>query len=81
VTNEEAHRFARQKGVSRPLYALVRAIVAPFLRVYFRMHAAGVEHVPATGAAIIAPNHKSFLDPFSSQSAFPGICDLWLRRN
>jgi 1-acyl-sn-glycerol-3-phosphate acyltransferase len=64
VTNEEAHRFARAKGVSRPLYALVRAIVAPFLRLYFRMHVSGVECVPATGAATIAPNHKSFLDSF-----------------
>jgi 1-acyl-sn-glycerol-3-phosphate acyltransferase len=64
VTNEEAHRFAREKGVSRRLYALVRAIVAPFLRLYFRMHISGAEHLPATGAAIIAPNHKSFLDSF-----------------
>jgi 1-acyl-sn-glycerol-3-phosphate acyltransferase len=64
VTNEEAHRFAREKGVSRPLYALVRAIVAPFLRVYFRMHASGAEHMPASGAAIVAPNHKSILDSF-----------------
>jgi 1-acyl-sn-glycerol-3-phosphate acyltransferase len=64
VTNVEAHRFAREKGVSRPLYALVRAIVTPFLRLYFRMHISGAEHLPATGAAIIAPNHKSFLDSF-----------------
>jgi 1-acyl-sn-glycerol-3-phosphate acyltransferase len=60
VTNEEAHRFAREKGVSRPLYALLRAIVAPFLRLYLRMHVSGVECVPAT----VAPNHKSFLDSF-----------------
>ena len=64
MTNEEAHRFAREKEVSRPLYALLRAIVAPFLRLYFRMHISGAENLPATGAAIIAPNHKSFLDSF-----------------
>jgi 1-acyl-sn-glycerol-3-phosphate acyltransferase len=64
VTNDEAHRYARDKGVSRPLYALVRAILTPVLRLYFRMHVSGAEHVPATGAAIIAPNHKSFLDSF-----------------
>lgn len=64
VTNEEAHRFAREKGVSRPLYALVRAIMAPLLRLYFRMHIAGAEHVPREGAAIVAPNHKSFGDSF-----------------
>jgi Acyltransferase len=50
VTIEDAHRLAREKGVSR--------------RLYFRMHASGAEHVPSAGAAIIAPNHKSFLDSF-----------------
>jgi len=64
VTNEEAHRYAREKGVSRPLYALVRGIVAPFLRIWFRMHVTGAEHIPAEGAAIVAPNHKSFWDSF-----------------
>jgi 1-acyl-sn-glycerol-3-phosphate acyltransferase len=64
VTNEEAHRLAREKGVSRPLYAFVRALVAPFLRIWFRMHVSGAEHIPKTGAAIIAPNHKSFWDSF-----------------
>jgi 1-acyl-sn-glycerol-3-phosphate acyltransferase len=69
VTNEEAHRLAREKGVSRPLYAVVRAVVAPFLRIWFRMHVSGAEHIPAEGAAIVAPNHKSFWDSF-----FIGVC-------
>jgi 1-acyl-sn-glycerol-3-phosphate acyltransferase len=64
MTNEEAHRLAREKGVSRPLYALVRALLAPFLRIWFRMHVSGAEHIPAEGAAIVAPNHKSFWDSF-----------------
>ena len=64
MTNEEAHRLAREKGVSRPLYAVVRAILVPFLRLYFRMHVSGAEHIPAEGPAIIAPNHKSFWDSF-----------------
>ncbi len=56
VTNEEAHRLARDKGVSRPLYAIVRVLVTPFMRLYFRMHIAGAEHIPGEGAAIVAPN-------------------------
>ena len=64
MTNEEAHRLAREKGVSRPLYAFVRALVAPFLRIWFRMHVSGAEHIPRSGAAIVAPNHKSFWDAF-----------------
>jgi 1-acyl-sn-glycerol-3-phosphate acyltransferase len=69
VTNEEAHRMAREKGVNRPLYAVVRGLLVPFLRVWFRMHVSGAEHVPAEGAAIVAPNHKSFWDSF-----FIGVC-------
>jgi 1-acyl-sn-glycerol-3-phosphate acyltransferase len=64
VTNEEAHRLAREKGVSKPLYALVRGAVTPLFRLYFRMRVSGREHVPAEGAAILAPNHKSFWDSF-----------------
>jgi 1-acyl-sn-glycerol-3-phosphate acyltransferase len=64
MSNEEAHRLAREKGVSRWLYALVRGVLAPFLRLYFRMHVSGAEHIPAEGAAIVAPNHKSFWDSF-----------------
>ena len=64
MTNEEANRLAREKGVSWPLYATVRALIVPFMRLYFRMHIAGAEHIPAEGPAIIAPNHKSFYDSF-----------------
>jgi 1-acyl-sn-glycerol-3-phosphate acyltransferase len=69
VTNEEAHRLAREKGVSRPLYAVVRGALVPLLHAYFRMQVTGTEHIPAEGAAIIAPNHKSFWDSF-----FIGVC-------
>jgi 1-acyl-sn-glycerol-3-phosphate acyltransferase len=69
VTNEEAHRLAREKGVSGPLYAVVRAALVPLLHAYFRMRVTGREHIPAEGAAIIAPNHKSFWDSF-----FIGVC-------
>jgi 1-acyl-sn-glycerol-3-phosphate acyltransferase len=69
VSNEEAHRLAREKGVSRGLYAFVRGLVAPLFRLYFRMHVSGAEHIPAEGPAIVAPNHKSFWDSF-----FIGVC-------
>ena len=69
MSNEDAHRLAREKGVSRWLYALVRGIVAPLFRVYFRMHISGAGCIPSEGAAIVAPNHKSFWDSF-----FIGVC-------
>jgi 1-acyl-sn-glycerol-3-phosphate acyltransferase len=64
VTLDDAHRLAREKGVSRPLYVLVRLIVGPFVRIFYRLRIFGAEHIPADGAAIIAPNHKSLYDSF-----------------
>jgi 1-acyl-sn-glycerol-3-phosphate acyltransferase len=64
LTNEDAHRLAREKGVSRVLYAFIRSFIEPFLRLYFRMRISGAENIPDQGAAIIAPNHKSFFDSF-----------------
>jgi 1-acyl-sn-glycerol-3-phosphate acyltransferase len=42
----------------------VRFLVVAFMRVYFRLHVEGAEHIPASGPAIVAPNHKSFWDAF-----------------
>ncbi len=56
--------MAREKGVSRPLYALVRALVVPLMRLYYGLQVDGAEHIPAEGPVIVAPNHKSFWDSF-----------------
>ncbi|MEU7168627.1 lysophospholipid acyltransferase family protein [Streptomyces morookaense] len=46
-------------------YFLFRAVVlVPLLRWVFRPRVEGMEHVPDTGAAIIAGNHLSFCDSF-----------------
>jgi len=71
VTTEEAHRLAREKGVSGPLYAFVRVVLTPLMRGWFRMHISGREHIPPEGAAILAPNHKSFWDSFFVALATP----------
>jgi 1-acyl-sn-glycerol-3-phosphate acyltransferase len=71
VTNEAAHRYARERGVSRSLYALARAVLVPFLRLWFRMRITGAENIPREGAAIVAPNHKSFYDSFFVALATP----------
>ena len=46
------------------LYRIVRTLLAPLLRGWFRVRISGAEHIPADGAAIVAPNHKSFMDAF-----------------
>ncbi len=45
-------------------YWFIKAVLAPLLRLFFRPSADGLENVPATGAAILAGNHNSFLDNF-----------------
>ncbi len=64
ITNEEAHRIAREEGPSRILYAIVRALMVPLMRLWWGLRIEGAEHIPAEGAAIVAPNHKSFWDSF-----------------
>ncbi len=45
-----------------PLFRAAKALVAPVLRVLFRMRIRHSERIPATGPAIIAANHFSYLD-------------------
>lgn len=64
MTNAEAHRIAREKGVSGPIYLLVKYTAALILRILCGFTASGKKNVPTTGAVVIVPNHKSFWDPF-----------------
>jgi 1-acyl-sn-glycerol-3-phosphate acyltransferase len=43
-------------------YQLSRAVIGPFLRAFGRPRVVGMENIPATGAAILASNHLSFID-------------------
>jgi 1-acyl-sn-glycerol-3-phosphate acyltransferase len=44
------------------LYWVVKGTLTPVLRAGYRIHVEGKEHVPRDGAAILASNHRSFLD-------------------
>src|SRR5579871_5641880 len=68
---ERLHRRAREHGVAPVLYAVTRALLGPPLRLFFRLSISGADNVPRTGPAIIAPNHKSFLDAFFIALALP----------
>src|SRR6266568_2869698 len=52
-------------------YWVVKAILAPILRVLFRPWAEGTENVPREGPAIIASNHLSFSDHFFAPLPLP----------
>ena len=64
MTEQAAHIYAREHGASGPFYRFVRALATLVLRGWFRFRVSGREHIPEEGPAIIAPNHKNFLDPF-----------------
>ena len=59
-------RFHERTRTRRPdwAYELVRLVLTPYLLFFYRARCIESDHVPADGAAIIAPNHFSFLDHF-----------------
>jgi 1-acyl-sn-glycerol-3-phosphate acyltransferase len=45
-------------------YWVLKALLTPVLRFFYRVRVEGLEHVPATGAAILAGNHLAVCDSF-----------------
>jgi 1-acyl-sn-glycerol-3-phosphate acyltransferase len=59
----EAERLEAEGEIGR-LYPWARRVLTPLMRAGWRVHTSGLEHVPSTGPAILAPNHTSVLDSF-----------------
>src|SRR6478735_5245022 len=61
-------RFHERSRSKQPdwIYDVVRVLMTTYSYVFFRMRAIAAENVPASGAAIIAPNHFSYMDHFFS---------------
>lgn len=65
------------------LYRFAYRLLRPATRVFFRMRVSGVEHIPASGAVVVACNHRSNLDPFfagcacSRQVHYMAKAELW----
>ena len=57
------HERARRHGPTL-VYELVRILSSIYAYTLLRARAIGSEKVPATGAAILAPNHFSYMDHF-----------------
>ena len=45
-------------------YWIVKYLLTPIFRFFFRVRVEGLEHVPATGGAILAGNHLAVFDSF-----------------
>jgi len=69
------HVFAREHGVNRFVYTVVRCLFLPVFLTWFRLERQGREHARIKGGLIVASNHRSFLDPFLIASLLP-----WRRR-
>jgi 1-acyl-sn-glycerol-3-phosphate acyltransferase len=65
------HRFAREHGTNRFIYALARCVLLPVFLVWFRLERQGREHARFRGGLIVASNHRSFLDPFVIGALLP----------
>jgi glycerol-3-phosphate dehydrogenase (NAD(P)+) len=55
---------ALSRGVNLLVYRVARLLLVPSFLVYLRLRRIGREHIPERGPAILAANHRSFLDPF-----------------
>ena len=58
MTSGRARRDAGQ------IQTAARMVLSPIFKFAWRVHTEGLEHVPATGGALIAPNHTSVMDSF-----------------
>src|SRR5918994_1902414 len=65
------HRYARERGVNRPMYILARLLLTPIFLLWFRLERQGREHGRVRGGMIVASNHRSFLDPFVIGASVP----------
>ena len=67
MTDEPRASALERKAATRrektPIFRVLAAIALPPVTLLARLHIAGRDHVPATGACVVAPNHYSEVDP------------------
>jgi 1-acyl-sn-glycerol-3-phosphate acyltransferase len=75
-----------REAPSAPTYAQVRRACGGLVRAVYRLEVVGAERLPATGPAVVAPNHESVLDgivlgaAISRELRFLAKAELWRSR-
>jgi 1-acyl-sn-glycerol-3-phosphate acyltransferase len=71
---------------SAQTYEKVRRLFSGLVRAIYRIEVVGADRIPATGPAVVAPNHESFLDAIilgaaiSRELRFVAKAELWRSR-
>ena len=82
-------RASKQNGLlpfSAPTYEQVRRAFSDWVRAVYRLEVVGADRLPATGPAVVAPNHDSVLDGIVLGAALPrelrflAKAELWRSR-
>ena len=69
--------------MQRVVYVIVRGVMIGFCKIFWRVTYSGTEHFPATGGFVVAPTHRSNIDPFplvgmtKRRMSFLGKDSLW----
>ncbi len=58
-------------AVDLDLYRSLHKKIGAFLRLYNRFEVSGVEHIPASGGALLCPRHQNMSDPFFVGAGMP----------
>ena len=75
-----------REAPSAPTYAQVRRLFGGLVRAVYRLEVVGADRLPATGPAVVAANHESFLDgivlgaAISRELRFLAKAELWRSR-
>jgi 1-acyl-sn-glycerol-3-phosphate acyltransferase len=76
-------RLASYSRASMATYRVVRSLVCWFTQAFTRLHIDGREHLPVTGAYVLAPVHRSYVDTpiiacvSSRRIRFMGKQEMW----
>ena len=71
LTPEQGALLPPQGWPLRALAAVLFGLNRLLMRGLFRVRVEGLEHLPAEGPYLLAPNHASYLDPFALAAALP----------